>query len=383
MNILHVNTTAGFVGGVERYIYSAADLLSGRHAAVGLFEERLGDSQGFTEAFRETWLFHDLDTRRRRELIEAIDVAFVHKISNPDLFQWLVENFTTILIVHDHDYYCVRRHKYYPLVRINCHRPFHPVVCSLCSGLLEKRAGKIAPVSLFRHMRLLESARRTDRQVVLSDFMRDNLIKNGFDAERIEKIHPFYHIQSANVRKETSGPAQLLYVGQIIRGKGVDQLIESLQYLKNSFSLSIIGQGNDREYIQSLIRQYNLEKRVVLEGWKSNVDKYYHAADLLIVPSRWQEPFGLIGMEAFSHHVPVVGFDVGGIGEWLRDGENGYLVEPGNPAEMARKIDHLIDNPELRHTMGEAGYQLVKNEYNRENFLERFHRLLSELNNYE
>ncbi len=379
MKILYVNTTQGFVGGVERYLHSAADLLSDQHEAVGLFEHSLRGYSDFSSVFNQTFLYNELDEDGRENLAEEVNVAFLHKISDPELFELLVNNFKTILMVHDHDYYCLRHHKYYPFLRINCKRPFQPLVCSLCSGLIEKRKGRIQPIPLLKRMQILKLARQTDNQIVLSEFMRENLLKNDFSADKIQKIHPFYKIQQKKSEKADSSPAQLLFVGQIIRGKGLDQLIDSLQYLKNPYTLSIIGKGNDTAFIQSLIKKYNLEKRVCLEGWKSNVDEYYSKSDILIVPSRWQEPFGLIGMEAFSHHLPVVGFDVGGIGEWLHDEENGYLVEPGNTRALAKKIDELISNPKLREKMGKAGFELVKNEYNQENFVERFNKLLKEL----
>ncbi|MCF7741385.1 MAG: glycosyltransferase family 4 protein [Candidatus Marinimicrobia bacterium] len=379
MKILYVNTSQGFVGGVERYIHSVAGLLSDQHEALGLFEHRLEDHYDFSSVFQQTFLYNELDEDERKNLAEETDVAFLHKISDPGLLEWLVDNFKTILMVHDHDYYCLRHHKYYPFFRINCKRPFQPVVCSLCSGLIEKRGGRIQPIPLLKRMQILKLARQTDRQIILSEFMRQNLLKNDFAAENIQKIHPFYQIQKKSSQKASSNSAQLLYVGQIIRGKGLDQLIESLHYLKNPYTLSIIGKGNDTAYIQSLIQKYNLEKRVCLEGWKSNVDEYYSKSDLLIVPSRWQEPFGLIGMEAFAHQLPVVGFDVGGISEWLHDEENGYLVEPGDSKAMAQKIDKLISNPELRKKMGQTGFELVKTEYNQKKFVERFNKLLKEL----
>jgi glycosyltransferase involved in cell wall biosynthesis len=106
------------------------------------------------------------------------------------------------------------------------------------------------------------------------------------------------------------------------------------------------------------------------------VSPYYAKADLVIVPSRWQEPFGLIGVEAFAHGKPVIGFDVGGISEWLHDGENGFLIPACDVNRLAERIEYLIGNPLEMMRLGENGYRLVAELFTKERFLDGFNAAL-------
>jgi glycosyltransferase involved in cell wall biosynthesis len=78
----------------------------------------------------------------------------------------------------------------------------------------------------------------------------------------------------------------------------------------------------------------------------------YSRAAVLVVPSLWPEPFGLIGLDAASLGLPAIAFDVGGIREWLTDGVNGRLVDPElGVTGLASAIAELLDNAELRARM--------------------------------
>jgi glycosyltransferase involved in cell wall biosynthesis len=283
----------------------------------------------------------------------------------------LTANYKTIVMVHDHDYYCLRKHKYFPVTRKNCYKKFDTTDCSLCSMLIEKSIGfpHLKLINLKRQKKLLYEIKKADKFLVLSEFMKSNLIQNEFNPTKIEKIRPFKDlIKDENEFKEISG--ELLYVGQIIRGKGVDILIKALNYVEKDFHLNIVGQGNDIDYIKYLVGLYGLDDKIDFIGWTQDVDSYYRKTDIVLVPSRWQEPFGLIGMEAFSHKKPVIGIDNGGIAEWLKHNENGFLAE--NEQEFAKYIDRLIDNQQLIDQMGNNGYKMIKKKYQKENFIAKF-----------
>ena len=92
--------------------------------------------------------------------------------------------------------------------------------------------------------------------------------------------------------------------------------------------------------------------------------RWYNSAAVVVVPSRWQEPFGLIGGEAYSYFKPVIAFDVGGISEWLKDKETGFLVKEGDVVAFAEKIEFLLNNPKEAEKMGYAGNSLMKQKFN-------------------
>jgi glycosyltransferase involved in cell wall biosynthesis len=88
----------------------------------------------------------------------------------------------------------------------------------------------------------------------------------------------------------------------------------------------------------------------------------YSAADLLVVPSR-EELFGLTGLEALACGTPVVGFDCGGIPDYVRPMETGLLARPDDSADLARQIQWLIDRPQTRHRMGQRGRAMVLRQF--------------------
>ncbi|MFI4911101.1 MAG: glycosyltransferase family 4 protein [Sedimentisphaeraceae bacterium JB056] len=376
-NILFVNSKFGFWGGVERYIYDTAEILkSNDFECRGLFESRSDRTNGFDEHFVSVDIYDGNLDQIKALKDSGVSTAFIHKISNPKLLRELNENFKTIAFVHDHDYYCLRRHKYFPINRKNCRYSYNPVLCSVCSGLIMKDSSspvKVKPVDFRSYIDIFRELKKCDAYIVMSDFMRDNLVNNGFDSRKITKIYP---VKQPHIISEGSGEGEILYVGQLIRGKGVDLLIEAMRFVRSKCLLRIVGTGNDTDYIKSLIDKYQLGGKVKLVGWCDDVGDCYRDCDLVVVPSRWQEPFGMIGAEAFSYGRPVVGFNVGGIKEWLKDGVNGLITEAGNTRQLAENIDTLLGNPDLRKIMGRNGYEMVKNEYSEEVFVEKFQSLL-------
>ena len=89
-------------------------------------------------------------------------------------------------------------------------------------------------------------------------------------------------------------------------------------------------------------------------------------ASAVVFPSLWAEPFGIVGMEALARGVPVVGFDVGGVRDWLEDDVNGYLVPRNDTVLMANRLRALLEDAELRRRFGQAGIEKVKAHFNRD-----------------
>src|SRR5690606_15526327 len=96
-------------------------------------------------------------------------------------------------------------------------------------------------------------------------------------------------------------------------------------------------------------------------------------------PWRWQEPFGLVGPEALANGIPLVGFDIGGIREYLIDGSTGLLVPYGDIKRLAAAVSQLLVDVELRRQMGANGRVYVQANFGRESFLGNWEYLLQEV----
>jgi len=364
---LVINQKFGFFGGVEKFIYTTSNLLKNEnYKFYGLFEEQTDNIKDFGDIFEKYTIFDKRDyIKQLSEYKEmGITTVLLHKIQNTELLREVMKTFKVITFVHDHDYYCVRHHKYFPVKRINCKLAYNPIYCTFCAGLA---------VNTVHHDKIFKLVKKSDKLIILSDYMKKNLIKNKFKAEQIFKLHPFSSINCEQYTPTNNKKNRLLFVGQIIRGKGLDLLVKSLRLIKNECELTIIGYGNDVDYIKKLIKKNKLDDKVnFLTGWISNIKEHYEKTDIIVFPSRWQEPFGLVGIEGFSFAKPLIGFNNGGVSEWLKDNYNGLLVKPNSIKDLAGKIDYLIDNPSKMKELGENGLSTIKDEYSVEKFIQDF-----------
>jgi glycosyltransferase involved in cell wall biosynthesis len=203
------------------------------------------------------------------------------------------------------------------------------------------------------------------RLVVNSDYMRAELVRNGFASNKIE-LHPPVPPDGEPAFHSSFGDRNLVvYAGQIVRGKGVDVLLESLALVKVPFECVILGDGNHRSFCEQLSCKLGLADRVQFKGYvpPDEMKNYHRECSVVVVSSVWPEPFGMVGIEAMRHGLPVVAFDAGGIKEWLLDGQNGYLAPWMDRAAYAARVEELLRNKTRARQMGERGRQLVAEHY--------------------
>lgn len=326
-DVLFVGEFVGFAGGIERYAFDAAARLRARGTNVDyLGTRRARDAAGFASGF---------------DRVVASDPGgygrvVVHKVPPLRTVRELmrVHGDAMELVVHDHDLYCPRRHCYTPFGRRNCTRAFSPIRCLLCALATGPRGWpRVLASRTGARLRELRGCRAT----VLSEFMKANLVKNGFDPARVAVVPPEIAGRGGRPRPPAAGaPLRILFLGQLVAGKGVDLLIRAVAALKRPYRLTIAGDGNARRSLEAQARQVrNGEIRFV--GWADDRDALFADADVLAFPSRWQEPFGLAGAEARAAGLPVVAFDVGGVRQWADSGCR--LVPAGDVAAFARELE--------------------------------------------
>jgi glycosyltransferase involved in cell wall biosynthesis len=210
------------------------------------------------------------------------------------------------------------------------------------------------------------------RMVVVTEYMRDELLKNGFDPERIEIHAPVPRMGDPDLRSSFSDRNLILYAGQIIRGKGVDVLLKSLAKVKSPFECIILGDGNHKAYCEELSRKLGLDGRVHFKGFipQEELKGYYRECSVVALSSLWPEPIATIGLEVMRYALPVVGFDAGGIKDWLKDGFNGYLVPWMDRDVFAQRLDELLQDKEKAKRLGENGFEFVSERYDFPTYIE-------------
>ena len=264
---------------------------------------------------------------------------------------------------HDHELVCLRRHGYDPLRRL-CDRPYAPVPCRLCALATRPRW---MPRALARDMRGFLSEMRGVTTFVPTDAMRARLMRlGGFPADRLVRVAPLW-TDVARARDDFmpaaadgTRPLRLLYAGQLIAGKGVRLLVEAVRLLKIPFALTVVGSGRDEALLKRRAAACP-PGSVRFMGWRDDVPAFRAAADVLVLPSTWNEPFGTVGAEALMEGLPVVAFDRGGICDWLKHGETGLFAEP-TAEGLAAALTAAADPARLA-SFSRAGAALVRDRY--------------------
>jgi glycosyltransferase involved in cell wall biosynthesis len=170
----------------------------------------------------------------------------------------------------------------------------------------------------------------------------------------------------------------LVYVGRVVASKGVGTLLRSLAHLPPETKLVVVGHGHEAEIaaMRALAEQVGAAGRVQFgRVSRSELPNRIREADVLVFPSEWQEPFGIVPLEAMACGVPVVATGTGGSGEFLQDGENCLLFSPGDPVALAAAVRRLSADPQLCRRLVQAGTataeRLTMDRYAEE--LERLH----------
>lgn len=160
------------------------------------------------------------------------------------------------------------------------------------------------------------------------------------------------------------------FLGQIREIKGVADFIAMARKIPDPNARFLIaGECRDPQKFPGSYSPADLERlaegdpRIRYIGYRKDVENVYHTVDIVVVPSRWQEPLGLINLEAGACRKPVVATRVGGIPEAIEDGANGFLVEEGDIDALATRVGALIADPALRARMGEVGRARVERDF--------------------
>ena len=394
--ILFVHETFGRMAGAEQNILVTAPHLAAEFELECLYWNRSGkDEASFEKLFP---VHHAVDfegppdeTRERVATVlrqSAPDLVYVHKcISNPVLEALTNWGGPLVRMEHDHDIYCMRSYKYSPWTRRICTRKAGACCLFPCLAFLKRDRSRgrfgVRWVGYRRQMRCIELNRRFTAMFVVTNYMREELLRQGFASERIHIFPPIPAPAGQAFTSTFSEVNRIVFAGQIIRGKGLDALLRALARCRQPFRLTVLGSGSHQPACEQLARKLGLADRVEFPGFVpfEQLAGYYREATMVAVPSLWPEPIATIGLEVLRYGLPVVGFDAGGIRDWLRDGETGYLIPWNDLDTMAEKIDHLLAHKDVARRLGEQGREFVNREYAFEPYLERmirtFHQLIA------
>lgn len=237
---------------------------------------------------------------------------------------------------------------------------------------------------LWRKMDAL-AARAATRVVAVSDSVRDHLIATGVPAERITVIYNGIDLTEIDAAIEPYGRhggdgVRLGAVGSLTGRKGHATLLRAFAKLPAHLDarLTIVGEGPEREHLQSLIGTLGLGGRVELAGYRSEVCSLLREIDVYVQASL-QESFGIAVLEALAARRAVVASRTGGIPEIITNDESGLLVPPNDADALAEALTRLASDAALRRRLADGGRARVETEFTIEQTARRYEALYGEL----
>lgn len=153
---------------------------------------------------------------------------------------------------------------------------------------------------------------------------------------------------------------RLLCAGRIDQRKGIDVAIRSLTHLPDAATLEVVGRGDGAylDELHELVDDLHLAGRVCFDvASRAELRERYRAADVVLFPVRWDEPFGLVPLEAMACSTPVVATATGGSAEFLADGVNALRVPVDDPGAIAAAVQRLAGDAELRARLVRSGWE--------------------------
>lgn len=212
----------------------------------------------------------------------------------------------------------------------------------------------------------------TSQMMLYSDkahWSKFNIVRCGVDLNQFD-----YNEPNRKAKK-------LVYVGRLSAEKGVPILFDSLANLKArgyEVKLTLLGDGEDRQYLENLARETNVSDRVSFGGFvdQETIAKTLRESDIFVLPS-FAEGIPVALMEAMAIGIPVIATYVGGITELVVDQQTGQVVFPSDPIALADAIARYVDNPDLCKTISKNAREKVEMEFNIEDQVDKLATLFS------
>lgn len=220
-----------------------------------------------------------------------------------------------------------------------------------------------------------------DLMICMSKAIKYPLVIQGLPEKRIIVIYDGIDFSRIQIKKDSkeirrlyglgNGDPVIGVVGNIKEWKGQETVIRATGLLKNTWpdvKCLLVGGTVDedpyKEKLNKIIEELKIKENIIFTGFQQNPVDFVNAMDVVVHSSIEPEPFGMVNLEAMYMKKPVVSTNIGGPTEIFRDGEDGILIEPGNPALLAQKISVLLNDPELRTRMGQKASEAVIGRFN-------------------
>jgi glycosyltransferase involved in cell wall biosynthesis len=381
MRILHVNDHLSESGGVETYLLSVCPALSQRghdvHVAYGAGRPVLPQAHHVPEIASIRAADDARCARALDALIDRVapDVIHMHGVHNAGAIRALVRSGRCVLHTHDYRPICPASNFFLKRPQQECTRTCGPG-CFTTTALRHCMTPRPRPALYFyRRVRWNLAHRDEFRQVICpSRGAAKRYLQSGFEPSNLHVLPYFCPLEPTRSPRQLPKSITITFLGRATPTKGWTYFIQALGQLPVDVSGLMIGSFDEaaRASARQLAHKEGCADRLRIEPWvaRKDIRSVYERTTVLVFPSIWPETMGIVGVEALALGVPVVASDIGGVREWLRDGETGRLAAPKSAADLAAGVAELIE-PALNQAYGRRGQQLIREEFNAARHLDR------------
>ena len=364
-------------GGEEGSVYRIGDALQQLHDVeyfISSTAEIMGDREASWRVPYKAVYNYEIDLKLRQyQEAGHFDVWQIHNIfpvMSPVVYrralQWGVP---IVHYLHNYRFSCVNG--FFLNHGEPCQRclsgNFWPAFATACWHESHLQSGWMGVITnRIRHLPLFEIV---SCWIALSEAHKREHVRMGIPADRIAVVNHFYEAEGPPL-PATHEPTAL-FVGRLSLEKGVAHLLEAWRLIAGGDrKLLIVGDGPERENLE---RQAADIPGVSFLGFvtRDRQQSIWQQALFSIVPSIWLEPFGMTVLESWAKGRPVVASRMGALPEIIEDGVSGLIAHPGDPADLAQKIERYLDAPVEAASMGQAGYERLATRFSRERWLGR------------
>jgi glycosyltransferase involved in cell wall biosynthesis len=210
------------------------------------------------------------------------------------------------------------------------------------------------------------------RWVAISEAQRQIHIQMGIPADRIDVVHHFLECATDVQVPEFPTNGHAVFIGRLSPEKGVDRLLHAWSSLPKNRRLVIAGEGPELVALQALAAGLGLEN-VTFAGFLNHEAQkdLWAGAAFSVIPSVWQEPFGMVVLEAWAKGRPVVAHRIGALPELITHGVNGFLAAPDNPAELAAVMESCFQSGRSLADIGRNGLECLRNHHHKAIWLDK------------
>ena len=310
---------------------------------------------------------------------EVVDRVNIYRLSSWNLVNgsypaptFSLGNISSVLSLAKNDYQCIITNtRFYPICLIgwilsklcrtplihlehgSCHTVSDSSLVSMIGRIYDHTLGSLLIRSAKVNFGVSDPAVRFLRHLGAKDA---KVMHNGIDLSAFENAKPVAYTKAA-------GRTVVTYIGRLVYGKGVQDLLSIFPKLKGDVQLLIVGDGPYRGELEALACQVNTSNIVFLgEQHPENIPGILKSTDIFVNPS-YSEGLPTSVLEACAAGCAVVATDVGGTDEIILDGSTGFLVKPGDKQGLTEKINLLLENKSMRDTLGKTAKAYVMNNF--------------------